>query len=52
VVYPSVSKRYETEVRVVWGNFLIAAAALNTPTRNGYNAQGDNLTFGIAVVLS
>jgi len=23
----------------------IAAAALKTPTRNGYNAQGVNLTF-------
>jgi len=25
------------------GSFLIAAAALKTPTRNGYNAQGVNL---------
>jgi len=24
----------------LWGSFLIAAAALKTPTRNGYNAQG------------
>jgi len=40
-----VSKRYETKVRMVWGSFLIAAAALNTPTRNGYTAQGVNLTF-------
>jgi len=31
--------------RAVWGSFLIAAAALKTPTRNGYNAQGVNLTF-------
>jgi len=32
---------------MVWGSFLfvIAAAALKTPTRNGYNAQGGNLTF-------
>jgi len=32
---------------MVWGNFLIAiaAAALKTPTRNGYNAQGVNLTL-------
>jgi len=32
---------------MVWGSFLIAiaAAALKTPTRNGYNAQGVNLTF-------
>jgi len=44
---PPVSKRYETKVRMVWESFLIAiaAAALNTPTRNGYNAQGVNLTF-------
>ena len=44
---PPVSKRYETKVRMVWGSFFIAiaAAALNTPTRNGYNAQGVNLTF-------
>jgi len=44
---PPVSKRYETKVRMVWGRFLIAiaAAALKTPTRNGYNAQGVNLTF-------
>jgi len=34
-----------TKVRKVWGRFLIAAAALKTPTRNGYNAQGVNLTF-------
>ena len=31
--------------RMVWGSFLIVAAALKTPTRNGYNAQGVNLTF-------
>jgi len=30
---------------MVWGSFLIAAAALKTPTRNGYNAQGVNLKF-------
>jgi len=29
----------------LWGSFLIAAAALKTPTRNGYNAQGVNLNF-------
>jgi len=40
-----VSKRYETKVRIVWGSFLIAAAALKTPMRNGYNAQGVNLTL-------
>jgi len=34
---PPVSKRYETKVRMVWGSFLIAAAALKTPTRNCYN---------------
>jgi len=32
---------------MVWGSFLIAAAALKTPTRNGYNAQGVNLTLHI-----
>jgi len=37
-------KRYETKVRLVWVSFIIAAAALNTPTRNGYNTQGVNLT--------
>jgi len=43
---PPISKRYETKVRMgVWGRFLIAAAALKTPTRNGYDAQGANLTF-------
>jgi len=42
---PPVSKRSETKVRMVWGSFLIAAAALKTPTRNGYNVQGVNLTF-------
>jgi len=42
---PPVSKRYEIKVRMVWGSFLIAAAALKTPTRNGYNAQGVNLTL-------
>jgi len=26
-------------------SLLIAAAALKTPTRNGYNAQGVNLKF-------
>jgi len=44
---PPVSKRYESKVRMVWGSFLIAAAALKTPTRNGYNAQGVNLTFSL-----
>jgi len=42
---PPVSKPHETKVRMVWGSFLIAAAALNTLARNGYNAQGVNLTF-------
>jgi len=44
---PPVSKRCETKVRMAWGSFLIAAAALKTPTRNGYNAQDGNLTFCI-----
>jgi len=30
---------------MVWGSFLIAAAALKTPTRSGHNTQGVNLTF-------
>jgi len=38
-----------TTVRIgrgyLWGSFLIAAAALKTLTRNGYNAQGANLNF-------
>jgi len=42
---PPVSKRYETKVRMEWGSFLLAIAALETPTRNGYNAQGVNLMF-------
>ena len=42
---PPVSKRYETQVGSVSASFLIAAAALKTPTRNGYTAQGVNLTF-------
>jgi len=33
------SKRYELKVRMVWGSFLIAAAALKTLTRNGYSAK-------------
>jgi len=40
---PKGSKRCENEVRMVWGNVLTAAAALKTPTRNCYNAQGVNL---------
>jgi len=46
---PPVSKRYETKVRMVWGSFLIAAAALKTPTRNGYKAQGAKLTFRLSL---
>jgi len=42
---PPVSKRYKTKARMVWGSYRIAAAALKTPTRNGYNAQLVNLTF-------
>jgi len=38
-----------TKVRIcrgyLWGSFLIAAAALKTPTGNGYNAQGVNLNL-------
>jgi len=40
-------KLLETKVRMVWGSFLVAAAALKTPTRNGSNAQGVNLTLYI-----
>jgi len=32
---------------MLWGSFPIAAAALKTPTRNGYNARGVNLTFRV-----
>ena len=47
---PPVSKCYETKVRMgVWGSLLIASAALKAPTRNGYNAQGVNLTFRFLV---
>ena len=46
---PPVSKHYETKVRMLWGGVLIAAAALKTPTINGWNAQGANLTFYRAV---
>jgi len=38
-----------TKVRIgrgyLWGSFLIVAAALKTPTRNGYDAQGVNLNM-------
>ena len=40
---PQGSKRCKTKVKLVWGRFLIAAAALKTPTRNGSNAQGSKL---------
>jgi len=43
--WPPGSKRYKNKVRMVWGSFLIAAAALETPTRKVYNAQGVNLKF-------
>jgi len=40
-----------TKVRIgrgyLWGSFLIAAAALKTPTRSGYNAQGVNLKMQV-----
>jgi len=39
------SKRYETKVRMAWRSFLIPAAALKTPARNGYNTHGVNLTY-------
>jgi len=34
---------------MVWGSFLIAAAALKTTTRNGDNAQVVNLTFRLGL---
>jgi len=34
-----------------WGSFLIAAAALKPPTRNGYTAQGVNLNFYLSADL-
>jgi len=40
---PQGSKGCATKVRMVLGCFIIAAAALRTPTRIGYNAQGVNL---------
>jgi len=36
---------------MVWGSFLIAAAALKTLTRTVYNAQGVKLTFLVSVVF-
>jgi len=33
---------------MVRGSLLIAAATLKTPTRNGYIAQGVNLTFSVS----
>jgi len=45
-----------TKVRIgrgyVWGSFLIAAAALKTPTGNGYNAQGGNLNFPLPIIYA
>jgi len=47
-LFRSVTK-LTTKVRIgrgyLWGSFLIAAAALETPTRNGYNARSVNLKF-------
>jgi len=39
------SKRCKTKVRMLWGSFLIVAAAFKPPTRNGYDAQGVNLNL-------
>jgi len=36
---PQGSKRCETKVRMVWGSFLFAPAALNTPARSGYDQE-------------
>ena len=45
-----------TKVRIgrgyLWGSFLIAAAALKTPTRNGYNAQGVNLNLYASIIYT
>ena len=45
--------RSVTKLRLEWygGGVLIAAAALKTPTRNGDNAQGINLTFCVGSSL-
>jgi len=44
-----------TKVRIgrgyLWESFLIAAAALKTPTRNGYNTQGFNLNFPVYISI-
>ena len=44
-----------TKVRIgrgyLCGSFLIAAAALKTPTRNGYNAQGVNLNIHVYLCI-
>ena len=48
---PPVWKRYETKVRMVWGSFIFAAAALITPTRNGYNAEGVKLNTHTYITL-
>jgi len=53
--FRSVTK-LNTKVRIgkgyLWGSFRIAAAALKTPTRNGYTAQGVNLNFFLQVRAS
>jgi len=47
--WSTVGRRFRSvaKLRLEWyeGGCLIAAAALKTPTRNGSNAQGVNLTF-------
>ena len=48
---PPGSKRCETKVKLVCASVLIAAAVLNSPTRNGSNAQGVNLNIRILSVI-
>jgi len=52
----SVGRRFRsvTKLRFEWygGSFLIAAAALKTPTRSDYNARGVNLTIHVFLCQS
>ena len=48
----SVGHGVRSKVRPVWESFLIAAGALKTPVRNGYNAQGVNLRLPVILRLS
>jgi len=39
------------KVRLVWGGVLIAAGTLKTPVKNGYNAQGVNLSIFASIIF-